>query len=226
MAPRLSFIITISTILAASLAWPVASVRADGLQPAAAGLPTLETFAGQLANGEVDQLRGLYAPGLFADRIVPQPAGAAGFVASEPDVLTQFGNASQLGAIGLLAHNYLAGKQFSQMGTGQIIYLVYGDGHTQSYAITGLAMFQALQPNSDYSSFIDLATGEKVGAFALFTRIYDRPGSVVLQTCIAENGISTWGRLFVIAEPYTSIHAGQRTSRVAASLLHPTLLAY
>lgn len=204
MAPRRSLRSLIVFGLAVALALPGVEARASSTHPADATLPSLTVFAGQVVNGEGQQLRGLYATDLFADPVVQQPAGAPGFVSPAPGVLTQFGQASQLGATGLLAHNYLAGMRFSQMRAGQILYLVYGDGRSESYTVTQLVMYRALQPDSDYSSFVNLATGERLNAFSLFTRMYGRRGTVVLQTCIEANGISTWGRLFVVAEPSTS----------------------
>jgi hypothetical protein len=43
--------------------------------------------------------------------------------------------------------------------------------------------------------------------------IYGRRGDLVLQTCIEAQGIDTWGRLFVIAEPV----ALRQTRRLASS---------
>ncbi len=204
MAPTSSSRILIIFSLAVALALPAVDARAISAQPADASLPSLTAFAGQMVNGEGQQLRGLYATDLFADPVVQQPRGASGFVSPAPDVLTQFNDASQLGATGLLAHNYLAGMQFSQMRAGQIVYLVYGDGRAEPYVVTQLVRYRALQPNSDYSSFVNVSTGERLSAFSLFTRMYGHSGTVVLQTCIEANGISTWGRLFVIAEPASS----------------------
>ncbi len=204
MAPRFSSIITISLTVASVLALPANLARADGIDAATTALPGLNVFASQVMNGQDGQLRGVYASDLFTARVVQQPVGQPGFVSPSQGVLTQFSGAAQFGSTGLLAHNYLAGAQFSQLRIGQILYLVYGDGRTAAYAVTHLLKYQALQPNSDYSSFIDLTTGARLSAFGLFAGVYDRPGAVVLQTCIAANGLSTWGRLFVIAEPLAS----------------------
>ncbi len=204
MAPRFSTLIAISLTVASVLALPANPARADGIDAVTPALPGLNVFTSQVINGQGGQLRGVYATDLFSARVVQQPDGQPGFVSPSQGVLTQFGGASQFGSTGLLAHNYLAGAEFSQLRVGQVLYLVFGDGRTSAYAVTHLFKYQALQPNSDYSSFVDLTTGERLSAFSLFAGIYDRPGAVVLQTCIAANGLSTWGRLFVIAEPYTS----------------------
>ena len=64
-----------------------------------------------------------------------------------------------------------------------------------------IARFKAMQPNSAFSAFEDLEDGERVGASDLFSRIYDRPGALILQTCIRAEGLISWGRLFVVALP-------------------------
>lgn len=178
------------------LALPVEAVQAAG-----SPLPSLAAFARNLINGNEDQLVGVYVPELFARVVVQQPSGDPAFVSNTADVITQFARASEFGSTGLMAHNYLAGYQFASLANGQVIYLVFGDGRTVPYVIQEIARYQALQPNSAYSAFKDLEDGQQVGASELFLRIYDRPGALVLQTCISAEGISTWGRLFVVAMP-------------------------
>jgi hypothetical protein len=62
--------------------------------------------------------------------------------------------------------------------------------------------YQATDPSSVFSNFIDLDTGQRLSAGDLFAKMYEGTKHVTLQTCITERGNSTWGRLFVIAEPY------------------------
>ncbi len=214
MAPRLSSIIITITLATTSVAAAAVSpARADSAGEPEAYLPGLVAFSSQIANGKADQLRGVYVVNLFADQVMQQPSGEPGFVSPAPDVLTQFSGAAQFGSTGLLAHNYLAGTEFAQIQLGQTVYLVYGDGHTRAYLVTQRLTYRALQPDSAYSSFVDLSSGEKLSAFVLFDSIYDRPGSVILQTCIEANGSPTWGRLFVIAEPDLSPRIWQRNCR-------------
>ncbi|MCC6299977.1 MAG: hypothetical protein IT314_11815 [Anaerolineales bacterium] len=165
-------------------------------------IPSLEQFVAQVANGEADELRGLYVPGLLADIVVPQPQGQPTFVSSQQEALTQFELASHYGTVGLLAHNYLAGNDFFQLENGQLLYLVYGDGRTETYAISRMMRYQALSPNSVMSDFVDLESGERLSASQLFGKVFQREGDVVLQTCIYADGESSWGRLFIIATPY------------------------
>ena len=106
-----------------------------------------------------------------------------------------------MGSTGLLAHNDLAGTEFSSIQDGQVIYLIFGDGSLRRYSVSQLFRFQAKQPNSAQSDFINLETGARLTSQSLFSRMYDRPGALVLQTCIEADGIGTWGRLFVVALP-------------------------
>ena len=199
---RLRHILTLTAFLAAAFAQPVAVVRAASAKVTDRPLPSLATFAETLTNGESHALRGVYVPGVLAHQVVQQPAGDPGFVSSDRDLLTQFQQASQLGSTGVLAHNFLAGAQFSEIQPGQLIYLVYGDGHTSAFVVRDALRYQALQPTSAYSAFVDLADGRQLGASELFVSVYGRRGALVLQTCIEAEGISTWGRLFVVAEPF------------------------
>jgi hypothetical protein len=133
--------------------------------------------------------------------IVQQPAGEAGYVSGRDDEATQFAMASQYGNIGLLAHNYLSGRSFSHLAVGEEVRLVYGDGKVEYFIITEVLRYQALDPNSQWSSFRDLDNDDVLSAEQMFTRAYAGDLHVTFQTCIEANGNSSWGRLFVIAMP-------------------------
>jgi hypothetical protein len=164
-------------------------------------LPLLDTFVSQVKNGQADELRGVYIPETLAARIVQQPTGNNEFVSPRQGIATQFGLASKLGATGLLAHNYLAGESFSLLEKGQKFYLIYGNGRTSAFVVTEILNYQALKPTSTSSNFVDLENGSLLKASELFSKIYNRPGQVVFQTCVSNEGNRAWGRLFVIAEP-------------------------
>ena len=161
----------------------------------------LKTFAATFATAAPDQLQGIFVPKLFSLPVIQQPAGSPAFVSEEPGVVTQFAKASQFGSTGLLAHNYLAGFQFPLLQQGQQIQLVFGAGHTQAFVITAILQYQALQPDSPYSDYVELESSRQLTASDLYSEIYRRPGSLILQTCIARPGEDSWGRLFIIAEP-------------------------
>ncbi|MCX8024050.1 MAG: hypothetical protein N3A60_02480 [Thermanaerothrix sp.] len=170
-------------------------------------LDAFQAFRASLTlNGQADQPIGLYADGVMAYPIVQQPASNPGFVSTQPDTLTHFALAQRYGSLGLLAHNNLAGHAFFNLQPEQTLWVIFGDGSIKRYRIAAIERYQALQPRSPYSSFINLDDPERkvLSASELFLRIYDNPGALVLQTCIAQGDELSWGRLFVIAFPEDS----------------------
>lgn len=164
--------------------------------------PTLSEFASGLKSSAENQVVGIYARDLFALPVVQQPAGYPGFVSNQPDQLTQFALASDYGSTGMLAHNTLAGAQFSKLEIGYYLTVIYGDGQMAYYEIKAVEKYQALQPSSPYSNFKDLANPDTtITAEDLFYHVYESSDRLVLQTCIESNGNDSWGRLFIIAEP-------------------------
>lgn len=166
-------------------------------------LPLLNVFVSQVKNGQPDQVRGVYIPEILAAPVVQQPAGNNEFVSPRQNILTQFDLASKFGSTGLLAHNNLAGASFSQLETDQKIYLIYGDGQVSVFVVTKILRYRALEPNSTSSKFIDLNTNDSLKASEVFSKVYNRQGQVIFQTCISAGDELSWGRLFVIAEPYS-----------------------
>lgn len=147
-------------------------------------------------------LRELEIEDLITFQIVQQPAGNSNFVTPLPNYVTAYQKATRYGTIGLLAHNYMAGRYFSQILLGQEIKLVYKDHQTAKFFVTEIQQYQALSPDSPSSDFIDLDTGRYFTASKLFKKIYaSEAGRLVLQTCIYADHNPTWGRLFIIAEP-------------------------
>ncbi len=170
----------------------------------ASALPNLETFIQSVKNGEANTVRGVYVNGLFAFSVDQQPTHNSSYVAPIPNTLTQFGMALAYGNIGLLAHDFLAGAYFPQLSMGQKIQLIYGDGRIESFSVTQIYRYQATDPNSTYSKFIELNSHENLSSTQLFKKVYMGSTHVTFQTCIEANGNSSWGRLFVIAEPQPS----------------------
>lgn len=178
-----------------------------GLMPRAvqarsdSGLLSLDAFVALVENGEAETLRGVYVPEVLASEVVQQPVGDATYVSSRENTLTQFQLTSRFASIGLLAHDYLAGKTFFLLTKGQKFYLIYGDGRTETFVVIETLRYRALQPYSVKSEFLDLTSGRILTTSKLFTKIYNRPDQVILQTCIYANETPSWGRLFVIARP-------------------------
>ena len=170
-------------------------------------VPTFTDFAKAVQNGDKNVLRGVYVSNVMALPVVQQPSGNAGYVSSADGEATQFRMATQYGNIGLLAHNNLSGRNFSQLAVGQEIRLVYGDGKVEYFVVTEVLRFQALQPNNPYSSFSNLDKKETLTAEQMFKRVYFGNRHVTFQTCIEAEGNQSWGRLFVIAIPKSDYDA-------------------
>ena len=161
----------------------------------------LNEFVASLENGNAWQIVGIYVEDRFEISVVLQPSSNPGFISGLEDTATQFGMASDYGTIGMLAHNYLAGEYYSELITGDQVYLVYGDGSVDQYIVSEIKQYQALSPYSAYSNFVDLDTDAFLNVEQLFYSIYQGDGELVFQTCIDNEGIDSWGRYFVIAEP-------------------------
>ncbi|HET9906289.1 MAG TPA: hypothetical protein VFQ23_06600 [Anaerolineales bacterium] len=172
-------------------------------------LPNFTEFSQAVRNGTSNLLGGVYVPNVLALPVVQQPAGNFGYVSTNDGQVTQFDMASRYGNVGLLAHNYLSGKEFSHLAVGQEVRLVYGDGKVEYFVVKEILKYQALQPNSPWSSFRDLKDDTVLTAEQMFNRVYAGEHHVTFQTCIYAEGISSWGRLFVVAVPKTDFSADE-----------------
>ncbi len=165
-------------------------------------LPAFDQFIQDLKTGESGRIVGIWVDNVLALRVVYQPSNNPAFVSSEDDVATYFLLPwEKAGNYGLLAHNNLAGRYFFNLQIGDIISLVFGDGDYMDFEIMEIKEFQALQPDSAYSNFIDLATGEQLTVNQVFIEVYMGDFHTTLQTCIANGNETEWGRLFTIAPP-------------------------
>jgi len=165
-------------------------------------LPTISRFVHTLDLTTANTLTGIYIPDTFAYGVVQQPLSAPGYVSDDNNVLTQFRMADDYGTTGLLAHNHLAGINFSSVLPGQTIVTVQGDGSLEYFHVYAVERYQAVSPNSPYSNFRSLDySSTDISATQLFMHVYAQPGNLVLQTCIANGDEPSWGRLFILAEP-------------------------
>ena len=168
-------------------------------------LPNFNQFVQDVKNGNANQIRGIYAPALLADQVVQQPVSNPGFISPIMDVATEFSLPKNYGNIGILAHNYLAGQSFSSLAVGNELRIIYGDGRVEYFTVIQILRYQALQPDSTVSDFLDLVTGEKLSSQSVFNLVYTGPHHLTLQTCIAQGSNLEWGRLFVIASPASNM---------------------
>ena len=167
-------------------------------------LPTLNNFVDNLINDQPKSLRGVYVPGFLALPIVQQPRGNTGFVSEKPGTATQFQLAERYGIIGLLAHNYLSGKDFYRLVEGLKVMVVAGDGSLRNYHITEIVEYQKVTPGSNWSHYINLETGERLTTYQVFSKYYQGDHHLTFQTCLEKDGLETWGLRFVVAEPLES----------------------
>jgi len=193
-------LLTLCLLLLAENILPARTVSAafPGLSPT---VPDLAAFAASLSNGRASVVRGLYADGLFAIPIVQQPGSNHNYVAPIDYTVTQSASASLYGSTGLLAHNYLSGSLFFRLGRGKELDLIYGDGRITHFRVEQMLRYHALSPLSVDSEFVSLDASEHLTAAALFKKVYANSGQLTLQTCIANGGDLSWGRLFVLAVP-------------------------
>jgi len=163
--------------------------------------PPLDEFIHQVADGQAGDVSGLYIQGITALKIVQQPAGNLGYIDQNEGTATQFQSANAFGAIGLLAHNFLAGRDFFHIQTGQDIILVHGDGSIQHYRASIIADYQRLTPTDLRSNFLELASSQQLTADQLFGKFYKKAHHLILQTCIENNGNPDWGVRFIDGIP-------------------------
>lgn len=148
----------------------------------------------------IEDVKGLYLGNNHFIRVVPQPEGNPEYVSTLSGVATRFQLPTQFGNIGLIAHNYLSGKHFLELKPGDSLYIMDGFKRRKRYVVKSIHRYQALQPQSPHSHFIDLDTQELSTASDVFKRMYTGSHRVVLQTCIEKGNIKEWGRYFVVAE--------------------------
>lgn len=139
--------------------------------------------------------------GLFSLPIMQQPEDNPIYVANKSNILTQFQKATQNGVTGLLAHNFLSGKEFSKLKIGQEISVTYADHIVRNYRVSSIYHYQKKDPGDLFSDLIDLHGGKEFSTNEVFNQFYRGRHHVTLQTCLEEDGRLDWGLLFVVALP-------------------------
>jgi hypothetical protein len=161
----------------------------------------LKRLTENLDNGSEEDVAAVFSPGKLALHVVSQPRGNNSFISDFSGVATEFGLARTQGNIGLVAHNYLSGQEFFNLSEGDDIHVFYGDKTIKTYQVIELHEYQAIDPQSPYSNFINLNNQQQVSASDLFHQMYAGSHRLTLQTCIQVGTEDSWGRLFVIAMP-------------------------
>ena len=134
-------------------------------------------------------------------RVVNQPAGKPGYVSSISNTATNFQLAERFGIIGLIAHNYLGGRFFNDLKIGDKSYVMDGFGRKKNYRVIETLSYQAVNPRSTRSNFINLKNNQLCTATDVFKRVYTGKHHLVMQTCIKKGKNEEWGRIFIIAQP-------------------------
>lgn len=140
--------------------------------------------------------------GVLADPILQQPEDNAMYVSNKPGYITQFRQATQNDVTGLLAHNYLSGRDFYNLNIGQIVSVLYSDKKIRTYQVDSIHRYQKLIPSRLDSGLLELDSRKDMTSLEVFQRYYQGDHHVVFQTCIEGDGRLDWGLLFVIALPY------------------------
>jgi hypothetical protein len=164
-------------------------------------LPALDELIQKVTDGQTEALRGVYATGVMALRIVQQPDGDVAFISEEDGTATHFQSAAVYGIVGLLAHNFLSGAFFHDLTLDQEVTLIYGDGRLENYRISRIADFERLAISDLQSDFRSLATDQIFTVEDVFFDFYSGEPHLTLQTCIEKDGIWNWGVRFIVAEP-------------------------
>jgi len=155
----------------------------------------------KISKRPIEGVSGVYfGKGRFL-RVVDQPKNKPGFVSTISNTATNFQMASKFGNIGLVAHNYLGGRLFHDVEIGDNIHVMDGFGRTRIYKVKETLRYQAVNPRSTRSNFIELETRQLCTASDVFKRVYKGKHHLVLQTCIKKGSNDEWGRKFVIAYP-------------------------
>jgi hypothetical protein len=183
------------------LTWPAPDVWTAVASAAPAETAEIQEFSRRVANGQPGLVSGLYAPGVLALRVVQQPAGNSSFISVEGGTATEFQAADQVGSIGLLAHNTLAGADFYRLRRGDQLVLIYGDGRAKHFKISQIADYQRLALSDLRSDFWSLDTQTQQTASEVFDQYYRQPDRLTLQTCLARGEVIDWGVHFVVADP-------------------------
>ena len=150
-------------------------------------LPSFHSFVQTVADGD-PTVRGVYIPEVMALEVVQQPKDQPAFVSIEPKAATQFQMASTFGTIGLLAHNFLAGRYFDDVQSSATrSRLSMEMVRIEEYQISSILQFQALDTTNTRTDFVDTCHPiKRITAEELFNLVYGGKPHLTLQTCIAK----------------------------------------
>lgn len=143
---------------------------------------------------------GIYVPGVMALPVIQQPENNSLFVSTKRSVLTQFNEANANGILGLLAHNFLAGGLFYNIGLGQDIWIIEDIDTFKHYRVSSIEQYQRVKKAGAPDEYIDLNTNEELSTREVFSRYYAGEHHLTLQTCLEREGDGDWGLTFIVAD--------------------------
>lgn len=82
---------------------------------------------------------------------------------------------------------------------GDIVTVTFTNSSSRSYVVNNVLKYQATDPDNFNQPFLN-SKGQEVPTIKVFTKAYKNNG-LTFQTCIAAEGYSSWGLLFVQAVP-------------------------
>ncbi|WP_322793078.1 hypothetical protein [Bellilinea sp.] len=160
--------------------------------------PSLTQFVSTVKNGN-GQITGVYVEKLMANPVTQQPQGNYEYISNDPNTITQF-MLTTPEVIGLLAHNYLAGKSFFDIKIGDSIFIIDGYGGVAEYQVVEIDSYQVTKIDG-VVKYLDINEYQVLDTAQLFAKFYMGEKHLTLQTCIAKGGDPVWGRLFITAVP-------------------------
>jgi len=161
--------------------------------------PDLAAFIASLPERPPDEVVGVYAPGVMALIVEPQPPNHSLFVTEKVGYATLFDRPLRYNVTALLAHNTFSGIHFYDLELGDEVTLIYGDGSVALYRIDAIEDFQKLEAGNPRSHYVELTTGQVMSTNDVFTRFYRNGPHLVLQTCLEHEGDYNWGVRFIKA---------------------------
>ncbi|OGG07931.1 hypothetical protein A3D05_00050 [Candidatus Gottesmanbacteria bacterium RIFCSPHIGHO2_02_FULL_40_24] len=182
-----------------------------------AEIPTLEEFAGILSekyrNENPHQVVGIYFKGKtesgskgFALEIVQQKKDL--YVPGVCGIAAQFGLAARNGVLGILAHNYLEGKEFESIiqQSEREIAVFTAEGRKLLFKVTSVDYYQMLEDGDYYLNLNNVSNTSKKKLYTdneIFNIYYGEAntGNLTLQTCLQKGTNKIWGKVFIVAEP-------------------------
>jgi len=132
--------------------------------------------------------------------VIPQPPNDNGFVSSIDRTVTQFQMPyKRSNTLGFLAHNYIAGRDFSSVSIGDRLEYIGLKNDNRNATVKQIIDCSKLDQKGTKFSCPSISKKPLTEA-QLYNYIYKPSNRFVLQTCIGKDKDMEWGRKFIIGE--------------------------